>query len=147
MRSSVQQPILTDKNVMARARKYYLKNNYLTQWRDIKAGSRTLYSYRFYFFCNPICQNLSKALLISQNTTLISFPSSKAFPNSLVINKSWLIAESPLVMPDWCEVMIQFTCPIIFHYPQVYFPLSGICKCNTGIQKGFPCNVKNHRPI
>ena len=30
MRSSVQQPISKDKNVMARARKYYLKNNYLT---------------------------------------------------------------------------------------------------------------------
>jgi hypothetical protein len=40
------------------------------------------------FFSNPICQTLSKALLISQNTTLISFPSSKAFPNSLVMNKS-----------------------------------------------------------
>jgi hypothetical protein len=30
MRPSVQQPILKDKNVMAQARKYYLKNNYLT---------------------------------------------------------------------------------------------------------------------
>ena len=30
MRPSVQQPISKDKNVMARARKYYLKNNYLT---------------------------------------------------------------------------------------------------------------------
>ena len=30
MRPSVQQPISKDKNVVARARKYYLKNNYLT---------------------------------------------------------------------------------------------------------------------
>ena len=30
MRPSVQQPISKDKNVMTRARKYYLKNNYLT---------------------------------------------------------------------------------------------------------------------
>ena len=30
MRPSVQQPISKDKNVMAQARKYYLKNNYLT---------------------------------------------------------------------------------------------------------------------
>ena len=33
MRPSVQQPISKDKNVMARTRKYYLKNNYLT-WRS-----------------------------------------------------------------------------------------------------------------
>ena len=30
MQQSVQQPISKDKNVMALARKYYLKNNYLT---------------------------------------------------------------------------------------------------------------------
>jgi hypothetical protein len=30
MQTSVQQPISKDKNVMARARKHYLKNNYLT---------------------------------------------------------------------------------------------------------------------
>ena len=30
MQPSVQQPISKDKNVMARARKHYLKNNYLT---------------------------------------------------------------------------------------------------------------------
>ena len=36
MRSSVQQPISKDKNVMARARKYYLKNNYLTLRSKVK---------------------------------------------------------------------------------------------------------------
>jgi hypothetical protein len=35
----------------------------------------------------PLCQTLSKALLMSQKTTRISFPSSKAFPNSLLYDK------------------------------------------------------------
>jgi hypothetical protein len=35
-------------------------------------------------FNPPLCQTLSKALLMSQKTTRISFPSSKAFPNSFV---------------------------------------------------------------
>jgi hypothetical protein len=45
----------------------------------------------------PLCQTLSKALLMSQKTTRISFPSSKAFPNSSARLRSWLIAESPSV--------------------------------------------------
>ena len=36
MRPSVQQPILKDKNAMAQARKYYLKNNYLTLRSKVK---------------------------------------------------------------------------------------------------------------
>ena len=36
MRPSVQQPISKDKNVMARTRKYYLKNNYLTLRSKVK---------------------------------------------------------------------------------------------------------------
>jgi hypothetical protein len=36
MRPSVQQPISKDKNVMARTRKYYLKNNYLTLRSNVK---------------------------------------------------------------------------------------------------------------
>jgi hypothetical protein len=55
----------------------------------------------------PLCQTLSKALLISQKTPRISFPSSKAFPNSFVRLRSWLIAESPGVNPDWCGVIIH----------------------------------------
>jgi hypothetical protein len=42
MRSSVQQPISKDKNVMSRARKYYLKNNYLTLRSKIKVPHRSL---------------------------------------------------------------------------------------------------------
>ena len=42
MRPSVQQPISKDKNVMARTRKYYLKNNYLTLRSKIKVPRRSL---------------------------------------------------------------------------------------------------------
>ena len=42
MRSSVQQHISKDKNVMARARKYYLKNNYLTLRSKVKVQRRSL---------------------------------------------------------------------------------------------------------
>ena len=40
---SVQQPISKDKNVMARARKYYLKNNYLTLRSKVKVSWRSLW--------------------------------------------------------------------------------------------------------
>jgi hypothetical protein len=53
---------------------------------------------------------MSKAWLISKNTAHISFTSSKAFPNSLVINKNLLKAESPLAKPDWCGVMPVSNC-------------------------------------
>ena len=42
MRPSVQQPISKDKNVMARARKYYLKINYLTLRSKVKVQRRSL---------------------------------------------------------------------------------------------------------
>ena len=35
-------PISKDKNVMARTRKYYLKNNYLTLWSKVKVPRRSL---------------------------------------------------------------------------------------------------------
>ena len=41
MRSSVQQPLSKDKNVMARARKYYSKNNYLTLRSKVKVPWRS----------------------------------------------------------------------------------------------------------
>jgi hypothetical protein len=40
MRPSVQQPISKDKNVIARTRKYYLKNNYLTLRSKVKVPWR-----------------------------------------------------------------------------------------------------------
>ena len=43
MRPSVQQPISKDKNVMARARNYYLKNNYLTLRSKVKVPRRSLW--------------------------------------------------------------------------------------------------------
>ena len=42
MRPSVQQAISKDKNVMARTRKYYLKNHYLTLRSKIKVQRRSL---------------------------------------------------------------------------------------------------------
>ena len=42
MRSSVQQPISKDKNVMARTRKYYLKKHYLTLRSKVKVPQRSL---------------------------------------------------------------------------------------------------------
>ena len=42
MRPSVQQPISKDKNVIAQARKYYLKNNYLTLRSKAKVPRRSL---------------------------------------------------------------------------------------------------------
>jgi hypothetical protein len=82
--------------------------------------TRCFLSVRYFFIhnnkdpCVPIfsnllskslCQTLSKALLISQKTTRISFPSSKAFPNSFVRLRSWLIG----VNPYWCGVIILFS--------------------------------------
>ena len=43
MRPSVQQPISKDKNIMAQARKYYLKNNYLTWRSKVKVPRRSLW--------------------------------------------------------------------------------------------------------
>ena len=43
MRPPVQQPISKDKNVMARAKKYYLKNNYLTLRSKVKVPQRSLW--------------------------------------------------------------------------------------------------------
>ena len=45
---------------------------------------------------------------ITKKLRVFSFPSSKAFPNSFVRLRSWLIAESPGVNPDWCGVIILF---------------------------------------
>ena len=42
MRPSVQQPISKNKNVIVRARKYYLKNNYLTLGSTVKVPRRSL---------------------------------------------------------------------------------------------------------
>jgi hypothetical protein len=42
MRPSVQQPISKDKNVMARTRKYYLENDYLTLRSKVKVSRRSL---------------------------------------------------------------------------------------------------------
>ena len=42
MRPSVQQSISKDKNVMARTRKYYLENNYLTLRSKVKVPRRSL---------------------------------------------------------------------------------------------------------
>ena len=42
MRPSVQQPISKDKHVMARTRKYYLKNHYLTLKSMVKVSRRSL---------------------------------------------------------------------------------------------------------
>ena len=49
----------------------------------------------------PLCHTLSNALEISRNTLLTSRPSSKDFSISCVIDKSWLIQESPGLKPDW----------------------------------------------
>jgi hypothetical protein len=37
---------------------------------------------------NPLCHTRSKALLMSQNTTLISFPLSKALPKSTDLSRN-----------------------------------------------------------
>ena len=42
MRPSVQQPISKNKNFIVRARKYYLKNNYLTLGSTVKVPRRSL---------------------------------------------------------------------------------------------------------
>ena len=49
---------------------------------------------------SPLCHTLSKALLISQNTTLISLPSSTAFEKVWHKSANWKTAESPGVKPD-----------------------------------------------
>ena len=59
----------------------------------------------------PLCQTLSKALLMSQNTTvtLTSFPEFNASQNVSYKYVNWFEVESPGVKPDWWGVSILFT--------------------------------------
>ena len=59
---------------------------------------------------SPLCHTRSKALLISQNTTLTSLPESNASLKVLYRNVTWLVAESPGIWPDWYGVRILLTC-------------------------------------
>ena len=58
----------------------------------------------------PSCQTLSNALDISRKTAHISLDgnSSKAVYMQYVIDKSWLIVESPGRNPDWLGVSKSF---------------------------------------
>ena len=51
----------------------------------------------------PLCQTLSNAFEISRKMPLTSNPSSKDLHISCVIDKCWLIQESPGLKPDWFE--------------------------------------------
>jgi hypothetical protein len=59
MRSSVQQPISKDKNVMARTRKYYLKKHYLTLRSKVKVPF-----FFFYLFLSIIIVYLFLSIII-----------------------------------------------------------------------------------
>ena len=67
---------------------------------------------------NPV-----KSFTYITKTTRISFPSSKAFPNSFVRLRSWLITGSPGVNPDWCGVIILFSSKNDRHVYKHIFPL------------------------
>ena len=57
----------------------------------------------------PLCQTFSNTFEISRKTPLTSNPSSKDLHISWVIDKSWLIQESPGLKPDWFEEMKLFS--------------------------------------
>ena len=57
----------------------------------------------------PSCQTLSNAFEISRNTRVTSRPSSKELYISWVIDKSWLIQESPCLKPDWLAEISLFS--------------------------------------
>ena len=51
----------------------------------------------------PVCHTLSSALEISKNTLWTSKPSPKDLYISCVIERSWLMQESPPLKPNWCD--------------------------------------------
>ena len=57
----------------------------------------------------PSCHTLSNAFEILRKTLLTSRPSSKELYISWVIDKSWLIQESPGLKPDWMEEISLFS--------------------------------------
>jgi hypothetical protein len=79
MRPSVQQPISKDKTVMARTRKYYLKNNYMTlrskvkvSWRSLRYATHRLmimHSHTKYHLERQKCYGPNKKLLF-KNTII-----------------------------------------------------------------------------
>ena len=52
------------------------------------------------------CHTLSNAFDVSKNTRRTSKPSSKDLYISWVIERSWLMQESPPLNPDWCDDII-----------------------------------------
>ena len=73
---SVQQPISKDKNVMARARKYYLKNNYLTlrskvpwwslRYATLPYGHAPTYQISFTYLERQKCYGSDKKILFKK---------------------------------------------------------------------------------
>ena len=70
-----------------------------------------------------MCQTRSKALLMSQNIILISFPSSNAFPKSFEILISWITVESPGLNPDWNFFMRIFFNKKLWTYLKIHLEL------------------------
>ena len=56
----------------------------------------------------PSCQTLSKALDMSKKTALVSSTFSNVSKISVVIDRSWLMVESPGRNPDWFLVKRLF---------------------------------------
>ena len=49
----------------------------------------------------PSCHTLSKAFEISRNISQTSYPLSNSFKISWLIERSWMMQESPDLNPDW----------------------------------------------
>ena len=72
----------------------------------------------------PSCHTLSNALDISKNTLRTSKPSSKDLYISCVIERSWLMQESPPLKPDWCDDIKLLS--IRYGYTSLYIKRSNI---------------------
>ena len=99
MRPSVQQPISKDKNVMARARKYYLKNNYLTlRSKVITVRTHIPHKYYFFFFYLTLRSKSHKGHCGMQHTALWSCTHIHV-PNKYYLKNKYLTLRSKDKVP------------------------------------------------
>ena len=97
--------------------------------------------FHFNLHMRPLCHTLSNALDMSKNTPQTSRPSSNNLCISWLIDRSWLMHESPGLNPDWLLDIKSIFCEkfkhIIIQYSFKYFSGNRKQGCGTTIFQYF----------
>ena len=94
----------------------------------------------------PLCQTLSDAFDMTRNAPRTSHPSSNDLYIPWVVDKSWLIQESPGYKPDWFVEIRSFVVKksdiSLYNRHSNIFPHSG--KSEIGDCSSFFCELEHH---